>query len=102
MSKFGLIVFLLAFVCVRAEVETVPEGCPALLAQIKELFDAKDGALLTVDILEKSCRDDELYQAAYYQGFAFYFLGRNEEALADFELARSLSGPWDEQILFYI
>ncbi len=78
------------------------KGCPDHLREIKRLYSARDPALLTTDILEPGCTTRELYMAAYYQGFGFYFVGRYRDALADLELARSLGGPWDEQILEYI
>jgi hypothetical protein len=77
-------------------------GCPEHLREIKRLYTARDPALLSANILEPGCTPRELYQAAYFQGFGFYFVGRYRDALANLQLARSLKGPWDEQILQYI
>lgn len=78
------------------------QGCSATVEEIRRLWSAKDPGLLSLDILNSGCSQPQLYQAAYYQGFGFYFLGRLQDALLNLELARSLSGPWDEQILYFI
>lgn len=77
-------------------------GCPEHLREIKRLYSARDPGLLMANILEPGCTPRELYQAAYYQGFGFFFVERYKDALANFQLARSLSGPWDEQIVQHI
>ena len=103
MPKSGFPLFLLALAGVLAVPgEARRGGCPDHLREIQRLYAARDPNLLTVNILEPGCTPRELYQAAYYQGFGFYFVDRYKDALANFQLARSLTGPWDEQILQYI
>jgi hypothetical protein len=99
MRKFRAVVRLLFLIALPASAEY---SCPEMLAQVKQLFADKDPALLTVDITRTECPASILYETAYYQGFAFYLLGEYPGALADLELARSIAGPWDEQILYYI
>ncbi len=99
-SGFPLSLALLgALFCGTAEAK---RGCPDQIREIRRLYNARDPALLAVNILEPGCTPKELYQAAYYQGFGFYFVGRYKDALANLQLARGLTGPWDEQILQYI
>jgi hypothetical protein len=78
------------------------DACAEMLSGIKGYFAAHDPALLAVDITRGECPPPVLYEAAYYQGFAFYLLSDYANALADLELAHSLTGPWDEQILYYL
>lgn len=102
MPKLGLLLFLLAWAVIFVLPAEAKRGCPDHLRDIKRLYAARDPGLLTANILEPGCTPRELYQAAYYQGFGFYFVGRFKDALANFQLARGLAGPWDEQILQYI
>lgn len=102
MPKSGISLLLLALAGILAVPGEAAKGCPDHLREIKQLYAARDPALLAVNILEPGCTPRELYQAAYYQGFGFYFVKRYKDALANFRLARSLTGPWDEQILEYI
>lgn len=96
---FPLVLAVAASLALPAEAK---RGCSDHLREIKRLYNARDPALLTANILEPGCTPKELYQAAYYQGFGFYFVGRYKDALTNFQLARGLTGPWDEQILQYI
>jgi hypothetical protein len=102
MPKPGLPLFCLAWGALMAAPAEAKRGCPEHLREIKRLYAARDPGLLTVNILEPGCTPRELYQAAYYQGFGFYFVERYKDALANLQLARSLTGPWDEQIVQYI
>lgn len=102
MPKSGIPLLLLALAGILAVPGEAAKGCPDHLREIKQLYAARNPDLLAVNILEPGCTPRELYQAAYYQGFGFYFVGRYKDALANFQLARSLTGPWDEQVLQYI
>lgn len=102
MPKPGFPLFCLAWALLAARPAEAKRGCPEHLREIKRLYAARDPGLLTVNILEPGCTPRELYQAAYYQGFGFYFVERYKDALANFQLARSLTGPWDEQIVQHI
>lgn len=107
MRKFRALAWLLWLAPLPARAEApaptpVPSSCSDMLAEVKALFAAHDPELLTVDITHGDCPRETLYEAAYYQGFASYLLADYHGALADLELARSLTGPWDEQILYYI
>lgn len=103
MPKWGFSLLLLSgSLAFPVSIPAKKTGCQEHLREIKRLYTARDPALLTANILEPGCTPRELYQAAYFQGFGFYFVGRYKDALANLQLARSLKGPWDEQILQYI
>lgn len=102
MPKTGNSLLCLAWALLMAFPAEAKRGCPEHLREIKRLYAARDPGLLALNILEPGCTPRELYQAAYYQGFGYYFVERYKDALANFQLARSLTGPWDEQIVQHI
>lgn len=74
-------------------------SCDSLVRFVRAAYAARDPLFLEADPAETGCSEAQQYQILYYQGFGHFFLGRYELALFHFESARSLGGPWDEQLL---